>query len=429
MIGHVFDVSYSKPCDVPKQMKDAAAGRHGDWEVTTYDWETKRYLEAVSTWFGACATGMCGVYKNGYTLRKTTIKLRESEVARFLHIFFHGYRNKSKVESIHSNLEQAAETMWPTGSLEHVAMRFLAPPILVRVFAGHKVRIPATHTNCICAFFGYTHLRTQLLRCHDLSSGALNHTGDGKKVVTNQPKIDSSVKPTILEAMARPFSAPSAPEPPKPIMEGYTEAHVHAMKEQEAARLKQQEVADADQFRRERGPTLSSIAACEQDFADYQERLRLERLASVKVSKHGGNTPEDAEIIANEENRMVDKEGVKMIVGQDYYGDDLDTKQIVGVLTMPTPKMPNVYNNSSSNAKAAKQKRLVEKARPWQEGVKKEQRDADVKKIAGLVGEACGSKKHLAVFSTKRIQEWAETHFHLRRSSLGSGPRRGWKIR
>jgi len=121
---------------------------------------------------------------------------------------------------------------------------------------------------------------------------------------------------------------------------------------------------------------------------------------------HGGTTPDDADIIANEQDRVVNINGINCIVGQDFEKGDPDNKQIVGVVTAPMPCKPNVYSNTSRNAKAAKHHRLDLKAREFKAVAE------DIKKLKTMVGEATGGKEHRAIFSTKRIQRWAEEFLH-----------------
>lgn len=375
MIGCSRDVVAVSPCCVPEQYRDAAGKRAGEWEINTWDWETEQ-AEGGFLSFGRRNSA----YENGEpVLRKTTIVLKEAEVPKLLHQTIHGIRNKTKAETIQANLEQTAQTLWPNGSLEHIAMRWLAVSMITRVCYGHRTTAPRNPWVGYFLFFvgalagGVTslaiaivntfplrdlillvvsgslfgglgayclqsrrgrYLRTQMLRRPDTSSGALNHSDDGEN---SDPKSsDAKVF----------FIGDTSDDKP-------------------------------DDKPGDSGP------------------------------KHGGTTPEDADIIASERDRIVDNNGIDLVIGQDYDGKDLDNKQVVGVLTAPTPKKPNVYNNSSSNAKAAKRKRLDEKAKPFT-GT-----PADIKKINKFVGEAVGTKKNRAVFSEKRIQAWAESYLHL----------------
>lgn len=384
MIGHVTCVSLGSPLDVTRQMRDTAKSRKGEWEVRTYDWEDLVKERSTKDLYGALAGWWRRPHKDGRIVRETSIKLTEKEIPRILHIFTHGQRNGTKLATIHANLEQAAESLWPTGSLEHVAMRMLAVPLLVRVFSGHKVDAPGTRWSLVEFFYSIIRfflalcgcaipltrdqLKTQLVRVDDHPRSASNSNSDGDNAENRASKGKKEA--------AMPEVTTLEPKADKSATNAGTQT----------TGLGDGNVADSD-----------SDDPLEEDVPE----------PGPAPFKHGGHTPEDAELIANEFQRTVDKNGIKLIIGQDYYGDEKDLKQVVGVLTAPTPKQPNVYNNSSNNAKAAKEKRLDEKAKPWT-GTKE-----DKKKINRMVGEACGIKGNRAVFSKKRIQEWAETHLHF----------------
>lgn len=411
-------------------MRDAAEKRDGVWEVTTHDWVVP--VGGVSHWLGK------------KELQATKVKFGEKEIPRVLHIFQHGQRNKTKPETIYANLEQAAESMWPTGSLEHVALRFLAVPLLVRAFAGHKVP-KATHgpfvATCLsAAMFGVvSHLifpevlttvgvvavsykilhwmlmdteyaETQLLRCDDQPGGASSHS-DGEKTKTKgadgkgpkgDPKDTNDPKnadakgpkegPTNNKDTMTWYGAPDTSGDKSPQYVKELVKKLPSTPKASAQKAEEFFIGDED-----KQPDPAPLRRTDSTFVCPSSGLPL----------HGGNTPEDAEIIANEQERVVEKNGIKMIVGQDFDGEDKDTKQIVGVLTAPTPTKPNVYNNTSRNAEAAIRERLIKKARPYT-GTSE-----DEKKIKKLVGEATGTKDNRAIFATKHIRKWAEEFFHL----------------
>lgn len=357
MISHPDSVLYVSPCGVSKQMRDAAKLRDGDWEVVTYDWDWEHPdFGCVGRTFGLGMAKLCGYDERGKVLQKTVVRFKESEVSRFLHIYTHGIRNHTKPEQIHGNLEQTAETYWPTGSLEHVAMRQLGVAVLVRAFSGHRLTCSPRHQAALGCFLPTynKYLKTELRRLTGPSRGASNHS-DGNNANSNDAngKNSSDPKDKGVPAKGQDTKDDKPGDPPPPGAGSATD------------------------------------------------------MPPAVPFMHGGNTPADAEIIANEQNRVYIKDGICMIVGQDFDGKDPDNKQIVGVLTAPTPKKPNVYNNSSLNAKAAKRKRLDEKANPYTGTT------ADEIKIALMVNEACGSKMNRGVFSEKRIRRWAEEKLHL----------------
>jgi len=381
MIGHETTLTHITPLGVTKQMRDAAMDRAGEWEVKTYDWDV---VHPESTFWGkvySFITGeLCAGEERGKICQETTIRLSEREIPRILHIFTHGYRNKTKLESIHANLEQCAESLWPTGSLEHVSMRFLAVPILTRVFAGHKVIVTEQHarnyrllkTVCITAIIG----ALKVVRCYKFRALLMCAAA----YLYFLPVKETSLKWTRLTRIDQPCCALNNGDGNNANSNGAED-----------------DGNDGDDSPPNEPKRPTSLYRTDSYFVDPH----------MGLPRHGGNTPADADVIANEQDRVVDNNGIKMIVGQDFDGDDQDDKQIVGVLTVPCPKKPNVPNNSSRNAKAARRERLDKKARPYT-GTK-----ADQAKIRVVIGDACGSKTNRAVFSEKRIKRWAEEFLHF----------------
>ena len=119
------------PCGVPIQYRDTVRARAGDWEITTWDWDSEHPDHShLGYIFGLLLARLYGDGQQGRILQKTTLVLKEDEVPRLMHQIVHGMRNKTKMESVQANLEQTAQTLWPSGSLEHVSMRFLMVPLI-----------------------------------------------------------------------------------------------------------------------------------------------------------------------------------------------------------------------------------------------------------------------------------------------------------
>lgn len=124
---------------------------------------------------------------------------------------------------------------------------------------------------------------------------------------------------------------------------------------------------------------------------------------------HGGETAEDAAILATKQDRVVAIGECKAIVGQHFKGD-CDKQSIVGALVGPSTCLPNVYACTGENALAAKEERLDKKARAYK-GNKE-----DRARIAKFTNDACGwqnKDQKTAVFSAAKIRKWCEDHFHL----------------
>jgi len=446
MIRHERDITYITPLGVTKQMREAAAKRRGEWAVITYDWDEEHpELGCLGRVSGVCMAKLCGYHEGSKVLQRTVVRFREDEIPRILHMFTHGTRNGSKLESIHANIEQTAESLWPTGSLEHIAMRFLATPLLVRVFVGHRIQPSCLHAmcaGCCCLAERGEMMKTRLVRVDGLPTGALTQC-DGEDAITSiaDGKGKKEEKPRVQPP---PPAAPAAaPRPLPPPVEAPVQMRMEDSIETPGLKLPgvtlrrtestfvcpDREVIDYSPPRAPpegfpiggapQGGDLMSPAMQMEGVREIPTEVQQQKqqkdpaprvLMLGELPRHGGCTPEDADIIANEclfGGRTMDIDGIKLIIGQDYGNEDKDNKQIVGVLTAPTPKRPNVYNNSSRNARSAKIKRLDEKAREYT-GTKKDRR-----KIATLIAQACGDSESRGIWSRKRVERWAHEFFHL----------------
>lgn len=398
MIGLQGSVRATTPSEVSSEMRDAARNRVGEWELVTFDdWPGSKWRHCLklSPFIGlvpllrrraeviviaqwtvvgmAVAKWIEYKFNLGEPAVETRVTLSEREVPRMLHIYMHGQRNNTKLPHIHANLEQVAESLWPTGSLEHVSLRILAVSMFVRALSGHE---------CSGDYFGYPRFKSCLVRkaSHPGStlkttSGANSGEESGFDGVQNLPSAPGGWIKKLWLFILRKFL-----DRHNVIIPTRVPAGVPVVAEQSVV---PEEVITS--------PALPEVPM----------------VTDEPMPKHGGVSPADAEIIANEQDRTIDKNGVKLVVGVDYDKVDLDNKQIVGVLTMPSPKLPNVYNNSSKNVIAAKRERLVKKAKQYRGSA------ADRAKITKMVGESCGCKSDLAVFSEDRIRKWTEEHLHL----------------
>lgn len=287
------EINYNTPYGVSLQKRQVAATRKGEWEFSTWDWDVETWEEEL--WYFVCRVIYYKIYNiyavfvwvlsmgyyavafekdDGLVLVETKIRITEKELPRSFHIFTHGTRNGTKLTTIHSTMEQCAESNWPMASLDHIAMRELAVPIFVRYLAGHRIENP------------------RMTGPHDKYL---------KTTMTYVGKVGGEVS-------------------------GVADDANHTSGENTG---KAKDVTDDDDG--------------DDDSKDVSSKDPEPILRSRP--KHGGNTPEDAEIIANEihdeggtSSRIIDIGGVKLIIGQDYDGIDADNKQICGVLTAPDRK-------------------------------------------------------------------------------------------
>jgi len=276
-------------------LREAAASREGAWEIkmgTQGSWLTWRsHRQAVNI--------------------EQRVRFTEAEFCRLNHLVRHGMANGTKLAAIRANLEQAGQTLWPTGSVEHVSMRVLGPHAVMS-----WVMTDVGHLQTCCGLISERHWA----RLSRLPNKSL--------------------------------------------------------------------VADKETA----GPIMDDVG---------------------DVGEHGGVSAADATIIASEEDRLVEKNGIHYVVGQEHGMAQTDMKSIVGAVIGPLTGPPNVYANSVNNILAAKRLRLDEKTIPYK-GTKE-----DSQRLGRLIKASMMGGKNLAVFSRARVQKWAEENFHMEQIKSG----------
>lgn len=381
MLKHVAEQRLLTFDGVSQEMRQAAATRRGEWEVTTYDW-VRRFDE----W-----SGCTPMFKD--TLVMTTVVYKEKEVARLAHLFRHGIRNETKMKTVYANLEQAAETFWSTGSLEHVAMRTLGVAALVRYLSGHRVR---RRSETARRWFG---------ECGAWMWGL----APGRKYYNTSlmRTTEDKREPETMEV----GKVAEVEEAPTAIIHTEQVAECNAAevtKAPTAIEVKATLVGDSSTLQRSDTWFVSGDAPF---VVGLEEALGF--TSKEPLGQHGGSTSEDADVIADADFRIISDGKIHKVVGQDFSGNDLDKKQVVGVVTAPIPCPPNVYNNSGDNLRAAKKERLDNKKVPYT-GTKK-----DRAKMGKLIACAMSGCKRKGIFSTDRIQRWAEENMHLEEIKSG----------
>jgi hypothetical protein len=393
------------PLRVDPQMRDYVASRKGEWEVVTWDYDDREEETRLDRAQRLCMEAVG--FASPPPMKRTRVVFQEKEVPRIHHILRHGLQNQTKMVSIFANLEQAAETLWPTGSLEHMAMRQLSVPILVRAYCGHFIEEALPHTEPLycCCQNKPRKFHTMFRRCVTdvISKGASNPSGDVEQINAT-PTGGSAAK-----------ESPPGEIPPPPVPEAVPAsipdssslatlgacllAGQHAWPRPWMPGEGENGMPPPPPNPEPAGPP----SALGPEIPTIPNNVGMKTPAPI----HGGITAEDADIIANEQDRLITVGGAKLVVGQDYDQKDGDDKQIVGVLVAPSPRPPNIYNNSSANILAAKRKRITEKGLPYR-GTQ-----ADRMKIGSMVKDAMSNKPNRGIFSAARIRKWCEENFHL----------------
>lgn len=100
--------------DLSDELRTAAKDRKGDWVVIVYE---RTQWRSVETW----VTFTADEWKRVHSLVQFAM------------------RTELKAKTAGGNFESAATTLWPTGSVEHTAMRFLGFPAATRFICGASV--------------------------------------------------------------------------------------------------------------------------------------------------------------------------------------------------------------------------------------------------------------------------------------------------
>jgi hypothetical protein len=116
----------------------------------------------------------------------------------------------------------------------------------------------------------------------------------------------------------------------------------------------------------------------------------------------GSVDADDASIRAGREDRMLKNDAGVGIIGQTTV--PTNKKQIVGVASLPFSVNPNVYAREFDNILSAKRNRIDLKQIPFT--ATKE----DKALLGRVVHAAIGDNPRVAVFSTRRITDWWQTH-------------------
>lgn len=293
---------------------------------------------------------------------QTRVRFTEEEFQRLSHLVVHPLRSGAKTSVMEANLEQAAQSMWPTGSVDHVAMRHLGPITVKRYYLGHRMVAPEERPGRdlmgivlgigVLTYINYFHVW-------------LNYTTIMIGLAAIIWFISRLGGPTMYRTTLERIGEETDASPPP---------------------------ADAEL----KNPTSQEVPP--------------------NMPKHGGATPEDAETNAtsSEDGRTVVKDGMVGIIGQEHDQNvPHDRQPTVGVLLGPCQAAPNVYTKSKSNLESAIKNRLTDKARPCNLS------KADFEKIGWVIFRAIGNDEKRSLFSTRRIQAWCETNLHL--ESLASG--------
>ncbi|APG78083.1 RNA-dependent RNA polymerase [Wenzhou weivirus-like virus 1] len=384
--------------EVAPYLRERAAKRQGEWTLTVH--------EAEDSWLGILSRAV-----------SFKVVLTEEEYAKLSRALYHGIRNGTKKTSLLANLENTAQALWPTGSLDHVAMRHLAVTAVVQYVtkestpqgfrlpywmtwgamvtqatvgvhilgrlvkgAARRAWITGPHPGPFGQLIMREYFATPALVMWALMTvisycGARGITLSWRSVL---PVLSRNAGTTRTGPAAE--AAPAAPGGPPPA--GATPGAGGAAP----------------------GPAGGAPPSGGTPAAGAPAP------PSPPVMEQPA-TPEDPENAANasEDLRTMEMPGkIVGVLGQNFDKDlPVNHLPVVGVLVGPCQRKPNVYSKTVENLKAAINERIIKKAR------KPKLCRADRVRISRLVRKAMSNSEKHGVFSKSRIQEWAIQHFNL----------------
>lgn len=333
--------------EVPPYLLRQASERKGHWKITVYDAPNRPRTVA-----GRCKKLFYGAGAFPYS-----IVLTEEEYSKLSRTIYHNLRNETKINHFFANMENAAQALWPTGSLDHVAMRHLGVVFVLRYITndmGSGCCLPLLHMiPCM-----------RRLKQPELERIAATARPAVAIVVPGQPGSSGDAPPA-----APPGGGGEAPPPAEPGGDGDT-------------------TNDGAPTPVEPPPPVLDAPA----------------------------TPADPEngAEASEDMRTLVRKDVVAVLGQNYdKSEPVNHIPIVGLMIGPCQVKPNVYSKSASNLKAAIQKRITEKA------IKPNLTKEEKTRIGNLIRKSMSNNRACGVFSKENIQDWAVKSFNLEECKSG----------
>ncbi len=331
-----------------------------------------------------------------------SVRYTEEEYSRLSRTMYHGLRNGTKLSAFHAGLENAAQTLWPTGSLDHVAMRHVGVAVVMRYVTkdtGMSRRYAATAASCLASAACLKHATAYrspwsgLLAtgCGALAVCAARGRAELPQLIRLGPEATKRGKSSKGTSTDAPQDAPggggadSAVGPSQTDAPGDTTQPPPAHDGGEPPTVEQTEQNTSDV---ERTPPMLETPATEDDAQNGAE--------------------------ASEDGRTIVRGDVVAVVGQNFNKEEpVNHVPIVGLMVGPCQDKPNVYAKTAANLEAAIEKRITEKA------IKPDLSRDEMIRIGNVVRTAMSCDKRRGLFSKHRIQRWACQRFNLEECRSG----------
>lgn len=358
--------------EVAPYLLEQARVRKGQWRVTVYEKRTDREIRG---------------------LQAHEVVFTEEEYSKLSRTLYHGLRNGTKLSALHAGLENAAQTLWPTGSLDHVAMRHVGVAVVMRYItkaAGIQPERGVMRTigiTGLAAAVALPWLKTRWNRallyrwCAAIAalSGAAIWLSGVRRRLPKLTRVEPPEKDKKSIEDKGKGDEPPPPPPPTPGPSGSPPAPAAGA----AATLAQPPAPPANNNTPAAGPTPPT----------------LDTPSTFDDDRNGAEAAEDGRTVVRGE--------VVAVLGQNFdKTEPVNHIPVVGLMVGPCQQKPNVYAKTASNIKAAINERITKKAQA--PNLSK----ADKERIGSVVRKSMMNGK-TGVFSKARVQEWACKHFDL----------------
>lgn len=338
--------------EVSPHLLAQAERRPGDWKITVYDAPPQELTNRgrMRTRIRRC---MYGTEAYPYSVNFT-----EAEYSHIARTIYHGMRNEMKANLFHASLENAAQVLWSTGSLDDVTMRHLGVVFVMRYItnaSGRGCCIPFLHQfKCMSREKQCELTRLTGVRPAD-QAGPRGGGGGGQGGNDDKKKKDDKKdeKPSSGSSSSSGSSAG-----------GGGGSHFGS------------------------GAVLSPATPPTIDSAENAAA-------------------------ADPGNRTMTKDKVVAVLGTTFGEKTPEHVPVVGMLIGPCQRPPNVYSKNIKNLDAAIEERIKKKTR--EPTLTKE----EMNRIGTMVRASMSAKEEVGVFSKKRIEEWAVKHFDMEACKSG----------
>lgn len=265
--------------EVNPELLSQAASRKGSWEIKVFE-------------RGRTCVGRLVSY---------TARYSEEEYSKLTRTIYHGHRNNTKSSQFLAGLENAAQTLWPSGSFDHVAMRHVGVAIILR-YMTREVSADAGLLSAIARMFGVPRKLPQLRRLRDGQNGPDNNSSGSQ----------------------------SSPPPPSPPTGGPPSNGSQPASNRMPAAANTTDIPAGS-------PPVMDTPSLPEDAANAAE--------------------------ASEDMRTLVRGDVVAVLGQNFDKEaPVDHLPIVGAMVGPCQVKPNVYSNTKGNLKDAINERITKKA-------------------------------------------------------------------